>query len=314
MACRPSATRIRMVSNDTVAVVHNGIIENHDRTARGTARARLCLHQRHRHRSDRAPDPRITSRCEPARRGARARSPRCEGAYAIAVVSSGTGRDRRCAQGFADGHGPGRRRAISRLRHPRAAAGDAPLHLSRAEGDVAEIRRRVDAVFDAEGRVERPVKEAHFSADAVERGEYRHYMLKEIHEQPRAIADTLRGPHHGRPRADPDLRPRARGPVDKRTRGVQIVACGTSYHAGARRALLDRIAARIPCSRSRSPANTATATRWCRRRRCSSPSRSRAKPPTRWPRCARQAGGLSRHARDLQRARNPRWCANPSWC
>lgn len=63
-----------------------------------------------------------------------------------------------------------------------------------AEGDVAEIRCDSLRVFDEHGAaVTRPVKESHFSADAVERGEYRHAHVKEIHEQPRSIADTLEG-------------------------------------------------------------------------------------------------------------------------
>ena len=62
------------------------------------------------------------------------------------------------------------------------------------EGDVADITRDSIIIYDAHGEeVERPMRKSHISADAVERGEYRHYMLKEIYEQPKAIADSLEG-------------------------------------------------------------------------------------------------------------------------
>ncbi len=100
------------------------------------------------------------------------------------------------------------------------------------EGDVAEITRDAVAVFDLGGQpVERQVQHSELTADAVERGQYRHYMQKEIFEQPRAIADTLEarlGPHGVLPHIfgiDADA-------LLSRTRSVHIVACGTSYNAG----------------------------------------------------------------------------------
>ena len=60
------------------------------------------------------------------------------------------------------------------------------------EGDVAEIRRTSVRVIDRQGNsVDRAVRESELSADAAEKGQYRHFMLKEIHEQPRAVANTL---------------------------------------------------------------------------------------------------------------------------
>src|SRR5690606_37858752 len=60
------------------------------------------------------------------------------------------------------------------------------------EGDIAEIRRTNIRVVDAEGNnAQREVRVSSLSADAAEKGEYPHYMLKEIYEQPRAIAQTL---------------------------------------------------------------------------------------------------------------------------
>jgi len=100
------------------------------------------------------------------------------------------------------------------------------------EGDVADIRRDSLAIYDASGaQVEREIKESDLSADAVERGQYRHYMLKEIFEQPRAIADTL----EGRISADKVLVESfgigAKEIFDK-IEEVHIIACGTSYHSG----------------------------------------------------------------------------------
>ena len=75
------------------------------------------------------------------------------------------------------------------------------------------------------------MRESELSADAAEKGQYRHYMLKEIHEQPRAVANTLQERV-----ANGRLLEAAFGPaateVFRRTENVHIVACGTSYHAG----------------------------------------------------------------------------------
>ncbi|HET9032243.1 MAG TPA: glutamine--fructose-6-phosphate transaminase (isomerizing) [Dokdonella sp.] len=116
------------------------------------------------------------------------------------------------------------------------------------EGDLVEITRTSVSVEDADGNpVERGSHTSELSADAVERGEYRHYMLKEIFEQPRAIADTLEGRISGE-----HILPNIFG-VDseallKRVRHVQIIACGTSYHAGlVARYWLEALSG-IPCS------------------------------------------------------------------
>jgi glutamine---fructose-6-phosphate transaminase (isomerizing) len=100
------------------------------------------------------------------------------------------------------------------------------------EGDVVEITRDSMQVYGLDGQpVERATHESELSTDAVERGEYRHYMQKEIFEQPRAVADTLEariGPHGLLPNIfgiDSDALLQA-------TRGLHIIACGTSYHAG----------------------------------------------------------------------------------
>ena len=100
------------------------------------------------------------------------------------------------------------------------------------EGDVAEVTRRDVRIFDVNGQlVQRAEQESELSHDAGDKGEYRHYMLKEIYEQPAALVNTLEGRLSG-----DHLVPEAFGngarDIFSRVEHVQIVACGTSYHSG----------------------------------------------------------------------------------
>lgn len=115
------------------------------------------------------------------------------------------------------------------------------------EGDIAELTREGVTIYDARGRrVERPIRENKLRADAIERGEFRHYMLKEIFEQPRAIAETLEGRISEQRVLDEAFGPRAGEILDK-IQSVLILACGTSYHAGmVGRYWLESIA-NVPC-------------------------------------------------------------------
>lgn len=100
------------------------------------------------------------------------------------------------------------------------------------EGDVAEITRREVSIFDVNGNaVKREVKESEVTHDAGDKGEYRHYMLKEIYEQPTAIAHTLEGRIAGGKVLDSAFGENA-AEFLKDIKHVQIIACGTSYHAG----------------------------------------------------------------------------------
>jgi glucosamine--fructose-6-phosphate aminotransferase (isomerizing) len=100
------------------------------------------------------------------------------------------------------------------------------------EGDVAEVTRRSVSIFDVDGnKVEREVKESEVTHDAGDKGEYRHYMLKEIYEQPRAIAHTLEGRIASGQVLDSAFGDNAAAFL-KEIKHVQIIACGTSYHAG----------------------------------------------------------------------------------
>ena len=99
-------------------------------------------------------------------------------------------------------------------------------------GDIVDIQGGDITIIDQSGRPQfREKKTSSLSAEAAELGEYRHYMLKEIHEQSEAISDTLEGRITGTRLLEECFGTRAQEIFD-RTRSVQIIACGTSYHAG----------------------------------------------------------------------------------
>jgi glucosamine--fructose-6-phosphate aminotransferase (isomerizing) len=99
-------------------------------------------------------------------------------------------------------------------------------------GDIADIDAQEIAIYDKSGaRVERVIQQCQQSAAATDKGDYAHYMLKEIHEQPRAITDTLEGRIFNGQVLDGILGPLAKPILDK-VKTIQIIACGTSYHAG----------------------------------------------------------------------------------
>ena len=194
---RPSEANAHPHVAGRVAVVHNGIIENHvalRRRARGPGRA---LQQRHGHGDRRAPDRPGAGRRSVAARRRRARSPCCSvrGAYAIAVLSRRrTRRDRRREGRQPARHRPRRRRdarapATSRRCSPtRATWSSSTTARSRPSRAAAPRSRRSTA-----RAVERAPRRIDWSPTQAEKGGYKHFMLKEIHEQPRAVEDTLRG-------------------------------------------------------------------------------------------------------------------------
>jgi glucosamine--fructose-6-phosphate aminotransferase (isomerizing) len=100
------------------------------------------------------------------------------------------------------------------------------------EGDVAEITRDEVMIFDAEGNpVEREITESSVSHDAGDKGEYRHYMLKEIHEQPMSVRNTLLNRINDTTVIEEYLGENA-AKILEGIDHVQIIACGTSYHSG----------------------------------------------------------------------------------
>ncbi|MCU7929777.1 MAG: glutamine--fructose-6-phosphate transaminase (isomerizing) [Candidatus Thiodiazotropha sp. (ex Codakia rugifera)] len=100
------------------------------------------------------------------------------------------------------------------------------------EGDLAHVSRDSVSLFDSEDRqVEREVRTSQVSASRTEKGPYRHYMLKEIFEQPAVIAETLEGRIHKGKLLEDAFGFEAKQLLDK-TQNVHIIACGTSFHAG----------------------------------------------------------------------------------
>ncbi len=116
------------------------------------------------------------------------------------------------------------------------------------EGDIAALTRESLTIFDEHGKVvERPINESELTVDATSKGQYRHYMLKEIFEQPRALAETLEGRITNQKVLDSAFGHDAAEIFDQ-VQGVHIIACGTSYHAGLiARYWLESIAG-VPCS------------------------------------------------------------------
>jgi len=116
------------------------------------------------------------------------------------------------------------------------------------DGDIADIRRDKLTIYDAKGNiVQREIKASTLTADSADKGQYRHYMLKEIYEQPQAIADTLDGRISNGKLIEQAFGQNAPEIFDK-TDGVHILACGTSYHAGLVGKYWLESIAKIPCS------------------------------------------------------------------
>jgi glucosamine--fructose-6-phosphate aminotransferase (isomerizing) len=236
------------ISHDGLAIVHNGIIENHEElredlkklgyTFTSETDTEVIAHRVHHHMQAQ----------KDLFKAVRATVAELEGAYALAVVSeSEPERIILAREGCPVVVGLGVDENFV------ASDVSALLPVTRRfmfleEGDVADIRRTSIKVLDKNGdRADRPVRESELSADAAEKGQYRHFMLKEIHEQPRAVADTL-----AERVANGRLLEAAFGPaateIFKKVEHVHIIACGTSYHSGAvARYFIEQIC-KVPCT------------------------------------------------------------------
>ena len=215
-----------------LALVHNGIIENHE-----SMRARLEA-QGFAFTSE--TDTEVIAHLVAAHRGS---SPNLltatskavaelQGAFAIAVVSAddpGAVVLARKGAPLLLGLGEGENFAASDV----SALVQVTKRVVYLEhGDCAEIRADGVRILDASGTsVERPVHLSELSAQAVELGPYRHYMQKEIFEQPGAVAATLEMVL-GAQSVQPQLFGVQAAELLAGAKSVQIVACGTSYHAG----------------------------------------------------------------------------------
>jgi len=216
-----------------IGLVHNGIIENHDELraelqARGYAFASQTDTEVIAHLVHHLYDGDLLEAVQRA-------LPRLRGAYAIAVFS----RDEphrvvgaRAGSPLVLGLGKGESFLAS---DAMALAGVTDQIVYLEEGDVVDLQLGSKvwiSARDAAGRfvpVDRPVRTVHAHSGAAELGPYRHYMQKEIFEQPRAIADTLEGVAGITPELFGDGAYRVFKDIDR----VLILACGTSYYSGS---------------------------------------------------------------------------------
>ena len=232
-----------ILSRGEIAVVHNGIIENHEEL-------RAALQARG-YRFESQTDTEVIAHLvhsfyqgdllDAVRRAAR----ELKGAYAIAVVSKkapGAVVGARAGSPLVVGVGEGEHFLAS---DALALAGTTDRIAYLEEGDIAEIADRAWRVVDAEGRpVSREVRQVKSSGAAAELGPYRHFMQKEIFEQPRAVADTLESVREVRP----ELFGADAGAELQKAASVLVLACGTSYYAGlVARQWIEQLAG-LPCN------------------------------------------------------------------
>ena len=115
------------------------------------------------------------------------------------------------------------------------------------DGDIASISIDNLVIYNSDGEVvTRAIKESQLTADSVDKGDYRHYMLKEIYEQPFAISQTLEGRFINN-RLEESAFGHNASEVFDNIKSVQILACGTSYHAGLVARYWFEKLARVPC-------------------------------------------------------------------
>ena len=220
------------ISKNHIAVVHNGIIENYEAlrtslTAAGyeftsDTDTEVIAHLIHSH----------YARGNSLLVATQASLAELVGAYAIGVIAADNPDQLICAR-----RGSPLLLGVGTEEHFIASDVSALLPVTRKvvyleEGDVVELGRYSYQIFDVQGkRVERAVQVSELSNESVQLGEYRHYMQKEIHEQPQALADTLESVCNSQ-----SLVPGIFGAEASTTfadiDSILILACGTSYHAG----------------------------------------------------------------------------------
>ncbi len=228
-------------SHDEIAVVHNGIIENFE-----ALRERL---QNDGYRFTTQTDSEVIAHLIHANysgdlaEAVKKTVAEFRGAYAIAAISArepgrlvGARAGSPLLVGIADDD------------HYLASDANALSSVTRRvvyleEGDIADVTRTAYVIYDASGkRAERAVVTVEASRDAGELGPYRHFMQKEIFEQPRAIADTLEAIDH----VGPELFGEHAAEILSRVDSVHLLACGTSYYAGSVGRLWLEAVARLP--------------------------------------------------------------------
>jgi glucosamine--fructose-6-phosphate aminotransferase (isomerizing) len=231
-----------------VAVVHNGIIENFetlkqqqiadDYAFTSDTDTEVIAHQVHKY----------LDQHKSLYVAVRASVKDLEGAYALGVISTESPTELVAAR-------RGSPLVIGLGEEANYIASDVAALISETqkfifleEGDIAVLTPGAVKIYDESGsHVERKIHHSELSADAVERGEFSHYMLKEIYEQPRAVAETLEGRLADNRVLEASFGPNA-GAIFDQVEHVQIIACGTSYHAGLVARYGFESLAGIPCN------------------------------------------------------------------
>lgn len=236
------------ICRDHVALVHNGIIENHETLRKqqqeqgykftSETDTEVIVHQVHSHLSEKK-DLLEAVRCTVTD---------LEGAFALGVISpDDPGRLIAARRGSPLVIG------IGTEEHYIASDVAALISVTQQfifleDGDIADISNDQLFIYNADGeKVEHKIHQSKLTADSVELGEYPHYMLKEIYEQPGAVAETIEGRISNGKVLEAAFGTEA-GEIFDKVQGVHIIACGTSFHAGlVGRYWLESIAG-IPCS------------------------------------------------------------------
>jgi glucosamine--fructose-6-phosphate aminotransferase (isomerizing) len=236
------------ISRDSIAVVHNGIVENH-------MKLRLWLEQKG-YEFNSETDTEVIAHLihHHFQESNNLKTAVCttlkvlEGTYAIAVLNSET-----------PGHLLAARRGSPLIvgigigEHFVASDVAALIPVTQQvifleDGDIIDLQRESFNITDFSGNpIQRAVHTTQLQADAVERGQYRHYMHKEIFEQPKAIKNTLENRVHNGRVLEAAFGPDTHSLLEK-IEAVQIIACGTSYHAGLVARYWIETYARIPCA------------------------------------------------------------------
>ena len=233
---------------DKVAVVHNGIIENHEQLRDSLINngydftsetdTEVIVHELH--QALESTDSLLTA--------VKQTITKLEGAYALGIISLTEPNTLvACRKGspLVIGIGIGEYFIASDVA---ALLPVTQRFIFLEDGDVASISINKLIIYDVNDYiVNRPIKESQLSADSIDKGHYRHYMLKEIYEQPFAISQALEGRFINNRLQESSFGHNASYVFDN-IKSVQILACGTSYHAGLVARYWFEKLARVPCN------------------------------------------------------------------
>ncbi len=235
------------ISRELIAVVHNGIIENYEEL-----RSELSA-QGYRFESD--TDTEVIAHLIHSHYGSgnllqatQTALSQLVGAYAIGVIAADNPH-----QFIAARKGSPLLLGVGEGEHFVGSDMSALLQVTRKvvyleEGDVVEVSLDGYRIFDAQGNaVQRPVQVSELDNDSVELGNYQHYMQKEIHEQPQALANTLESVCNSQSLV-PGIFGAEAAQIFPKVDSILILACGTSNHAGqVARYWLEEVAG-VPCT------------------------------------------------------------------